>query len=71
MSTNVKRFKLTYTDKKTGQIRQSEEPRLMVSVDGSVKSLWIGEDTMLVSVPREIPDSELWQRARDAVATVH
>lgn len=71
MSTDTKKFKLTYTDKKTGQIHQSEEPRLMVSVDGSVKSLWIGEDTMLASVPRGTPDSELWQRARDAVASVH
>lgn len=71
MSSDLKKFKLTYTDKKTGQLCQSEEPRLMVSVDGLVKSLWIGEDTILASVPRGVPDSELWQKARDAVASVH
>jgi hypothetical protein len=71
MSSDIKKFKLTYTDKKTGQAFQNEEPRLMISADGTVKSLWIGESTMLASAPRGIPDSELWQKARDAVASVH
>lgn len=71
MSTGIKKFKLTYTDKKTGQTVQSEEPRLMISADGATKSLWVGESTILASVPRGVSDSELWQIARSAVATAY
>lgn len=70
MATAGKKFKMSYTDKATGQTVQ-EEPRLMISVDGSTKSLWVGESTILASLPRDAPDSELWNAARASVAKVH
>ena len=60
------RFKVAYTDKVT-QARRLEEPRLMVSVDGKHKSLFIGDGRVLATVSCETSDAELWARARERI----
>lgn len=60
---SYKKFKLTYTDKLTNE-RVTEEPRLMITVDGKHKSLFVGESNVLATAPIDSPDAELWERAR-------
>jgi hypothetical protein len=58
-----KKFKLAYTDKAT-QERRLETPRLMITVDGKHKSLFVGDATVLATVPITDSDAELWNKAR-------
>lgn len=61
-STVVKKFKVQYTD--ASGVRVTEAPRLVISVDGQEKSLWIGHTKILATVPRDTDDAELWALAR-------
>jgi hypothetical protein len=59
---DFKKFRATYTNER--QERVTEQPRLMVTVDGKHKSLFLGDDIVLATVPIESPDSDLWNQAR-------
>jgi hypothetical protein len=61
-------FSIQYTDKTTGE-RKTEKPRLMITLDGKNKSLFLG-DGPIATVPIDQPDSALWQLAR-AWVTAH
>jgi hypothetical protein len=60
----VKKFKCTYDDKTTGEHVVAEESRLMITADGGHKSLFIGADIVLATVPVDASDEELWTKAR-------
>jgi hypothetical protein len=64
-----KPFKLQYTNKASGE-RCLERPRLMVSVDGSQKSLVVGEDIIVASGDKDITESELWTKARSNIRNI-
>ncbi len=59
-------FTLQYTNSVTGE-RCSERPRLMISIDGSQKSLVVGDGIIIASGDINISESELWDRARSAI----
>lgn len=61
----VKKFKVTYTN--AARERLTEEPRLMISVDGKHKSLFLG-DKPIASVPYDAEDADLWNQARTGIA---
>jgi hypothetical protein len=61
-----KPFVLTYTSKRTG-VQYEERPRLMVSEDGAVRALVVGEgDSMIRVVAGDdaITEEHLWANAR-------
>ena len=62
----IKRFKFGYTDKTTGA-PVLEEPRLVFTADGKHKSLWVGDTTILATVPCEEDEAVLWDKARERV----
>jgi hypothetical protein len=64
-----KPFTLQYTNKASGE-RCSERPRLMISVDGSQKSLVVGEDIIVASGDENITESELWAKARSNIRNI-
>lgn len=43
--------------------RIKEEPRFMITVDGKFKSLFIGDNTVLATVPIDTPMETLWNEA--------
>lgn len=67
MST-VKKFKLTFTDRKSGKTIQNAEPTRMVTADGKFQSLAIwnseNEPTILASIPIDEPEQSLWNTAK-------
>lgn len=63
-------FKLTYKNRNTGEQVNNEMPRLMISVDGLTKSLFVGYDTVLAAVSASTDDAVLWALAREAVQTL-
>lgn len=64
-----KPFCVSYTNKKTGTRIENERPRLMLTVDGAHKSLFLG-DAVLVSVRVNESDETLWKAARVAIASM-
>lgn len=59
----IQRFKFGYTNRETREF-VTEEPRLLISVDGTEKSLVVGERLALATVPRNVDDAVLWDKAR-------
>jgi phosphotransacetylase len=70
MTTNVQtpsivnKYKVTYTT--AGGHEVTESPRLMISVDGEDKALFLA-DTMIASAPYATSDDELWDIARTTI----
>lgn len=64
--TSFKKFKLTYINKLTNE-RVTEEPRLLITTDGEHKSLFVGENTVLITLPVDRSDAELWNKARASI----
>jgi hypothetical protein len=62
MTTMIKTFKIEHGPQGN---RTLETPRLVISVDGKYKSLWVHEDTILSTVPIDAPDELMWQKALD------
>lgn len=61
-TTEIKKFKFGYTDKVT-RMNVLEEPRLVITADSKHKSLWVGDQTILATVPYDEDDAVLWQLA--------
>ncbi len=66
-SAAIKKFKVTYTNDSGEQV--TEEPRLMLSVDGKHKSLFLG-DGPIATVPIDAPDNDLWTTARSNIGNI-
>lgn len=69
METIGKPFKLNYTNKRTGE-QCLEHPHLMISVDGSQRSLVVGDDIIIASGDKNISESDLWLKARKNIANI-
>ncbi len=63
MTSVVKPFRVTYQNKTTGETIENERPRLVITVDGKDKSLFLG-DYPLATVSRTDSDALLWSKAR-------
>lgn len=55
-------FSVQYTNGTGTQVK--ERPRLVITVDGKHKSLWVGEQTILATVPIDESDETLWNNAK-------
>ena len=60
-----KPFSVEYTNPAGERI--FEKPRLMITANGKWKSLMLGEDTVLVTVPYAEDDMVMWTMAKQAI----
>jgi hypothetical protein len=70
MSVDCKPFSIQYTNKESGRVAV-ERPRVMITVDGKHKSLFVGESHVLFTLPSDAPDAALWGGLKNKLNAVH